>query len=91
MTRGNQREMDRLKAAKKAAAAKKPKESSTSLAKRREGDADILRAKQKACQDPIPLLGGLIPCSRLGYTEERGGESRTRGKDGGERGLKKGI
>lgn len=54
-------------------------------------DADILRAKQKACQDPISLLGGLIPCSRLGYTEERGGESRTRGKDGGERGLKKGI
>ncbi|KAL4065782.1 hypothetical protein V8B97DRAFT_1981932 [Scleroderma yunnanense] len=49
MTRGNQREMDRAKAAKKQAALNKSKqkESNTSLAKRREADADILRAKQK--------------------------------------------
>ncbi|KAF8807173.1 hypothetical protein BYT27DRAFT_7189256 [Phlegmacium glaucopus] len=48
MTRGNQREQDRLKAQKKAAAnAKKPKESATNLAKRKEADAEILRAKQK--------------------------------------------
>ncbi|KAJ6497997.1 hypothetical protein C8R47DRAFT_1194024 [Mycena vitilis] len=50
MTRGNQREQDRLKAAKKLAAnAKKPKESATTLQKRKEADAEILRAKQKAC------------------------------------------
>ncbi|KAJ3753192.1 hypothetical protein EV361DRAFT_948129 [Lentinula raphanica] len=49
MTRGNQREQDRLKAQKKAAAnAKKPKESANTLAKRKEADAEILRAKQKA-------------------------------------------
>ncbi|KAF9263076.1 hypothetical protein L218DRAFT_959607 [Marasmius fiardii PR-910] len=48
MTRGNQRDQDRLKAQKKAAAQKKgPKESATSLAKRKEADADALRAKQK--------------------------------------------
>ncbi|KAJ7674438.1 hypothetical protein B0H17DRAFT_1082012 [Mycena rosella] len=49
MTRGNQREQDRLKAAKKLASTKgKPKESATSLQKRKEADAEILRAKQKA-------------------------------------------
>ncbi|KAJ7480063.1 hypothetical protein B0H11DRAFT_2026384 [Mycena galericulata] len=48
MTRGNQREQDRLKAAKKLAATKgKPKESATNLQKRKEADAEILRAKQK--------------------------------------------
>ncbi|KAI6165367.1 hypothetical protein EDD17DRAFT_223516 [Pisolithus thermaeus] len=53
MTRGNQREMDRAKAAKKQAALNKSKskESNTTLAKRREADAEILRAKQKACQE----------------------------------------
>ncbi|KDR84742.1 hypothetical protein GALMADRAFT_1321377 [Galerina marginata CBS 339.88] len=46
--RGNQRDQDRLKAQKKAAAnAKKPKESAASLAKRKEADAEVLRAKQK--------------------------------------------
>ncbi|KAJ7239001.1 hypothetical protein B0H12DRAFT_1136514 [Mycena haematopus] len=50
MTRGNQRDQDRLKAQKKAAASKtKPKESATTLQKRKEADAEILRAKQKAC------------------------------------------
>ncbi|KAG5654343.1 hypothetical protein H0H81_004297 [Sphagnurus paluster] len=53
MLGGNQREQDRLKAQKKAAAnAKKPKESATNLAKRKEADADILRAKQK--DDHLP-------------------------------------
>ncbi|KAJ7822112.1 hypothetical protein B0H14DRAFT_3732677 [Mycena olivaceomarginata] len=50
MTRGNQRDQDRLKAQKKAAAGKsKPKESATTLQKRKEADAEALRAKQKAC------------------------------------------
>ncbi|KAI6022584.1 hypothetical protein EDC04DRAFT_337099 [Pisolithus marmoratus] len=65
MTRGNQRETDRAKAAKKQAAINKskPKESNASLAKRREADAEILRAKQKACQGSTYsslLLLGLI-------------------------------
>ncbi|KAI9566989.1 hypothetical protein HD554DRAFT_2111812, partial [Boletus coccyginus] len=48
MTRGNQRDMDRARAAKKQAANKsKAKESNTTLAKRKEVDAEILRAKQK--------------------------------------------
>ncbi|TFK38601.1 hypothetical protein BDQ12DRAFT_683040 [Crucibulum laeve] len=47
MTRGNQREQDRLKAQKKLAGQKKPKESAANLAKRKEADAEILRAKQK--------------------------------------------
>ncbi|KAF9529471.1 hypothetical protein CPB83DRAFT_267547 [Crepidotus variabilis] len=48
MTRGNQREQDRLKAQKKAASSQKaPKESAASLAKRKEADAEALRAKQK--------------------------------------------
>ncbi|KAF9652055.1 hypothetical protein BDM02DRAFT_3258750 [Thelephora ganbajun] len=47
MTRGNQREQDRLKAQKKVAAQKKSKESGASLAKRKEADAEILRQKQK--------------------------------------------
>ncbi|KIJ45251.1 hypothetical protein M422DRAFT_251431 [Sphaerobolus stellatus SS14] len=48
MTRGNQREQDRLKAQKKLAAnAKGKKESATSLQKRREADAEALREKQK--------------------------------------------
>ncbi|KAF9560196.1 hypothetical protein CPC08DRAFT_750586 [Agrocybe pediades] len=52
MTRGNQREQDRLKAQKKAAAnAKKPKESATNLAKRKEADAEVLRAKQKKAEE----------------------------------------
>ncbi|KAH7884017.1 hypothetical protein F5I97DRAFT_1634595 [Phlebopus sp. FC_14] len=48
-TGGNQREMDRAKAAKKQAALNKskPKQSNTTLAKRKEADAEILRAKQK--------------------------------------------
>ncbi|KAG6831634.1 hypothetical protein H0H92_008711 [Tricholoma furcatifolium] len=42
MTRGNQRDQDRAKAQKKAAAnAKKPKESATSLAKRKEQYGDL--------------------------------------------------
>ncbi|KAG2050165.1 hypothetical protein BDR06DRAFT_1011486 [Suillus hirtellus] len=47
---GNQRDTDRAKAAKKQAALNKSKakESNTSLAKRKEADAEILRAKQKA-------------------------------------------
>ncbi|PWN49002.1 four F5 protein [Violaceomyces palustris] len=49
MTRGNQREQDRLKAQKKAASqAKGPKESGASLAKRKEADADAVRAKAAA-------------------------------------------
>ncbi|KAF8554571.1 hypothetical protein OG21DRAFT_1484595 [Imleria badia] len=50
MTRGNQRDMARAKAAKKQAALdkSKPKESNTTLAKRKDADAEILRAKQKA-------------------------------------------
>ncbi|KAI0369926.1 hypothetical protein BV20DRAFT_979851 [Pilatotrama ljubarskyi] len=52
MTRGNQREMDRLKAQKKAQqAAKSKKESAASLQQRREKDAAALREKQKA-SDP---------------------------------------
>ncbi|KAG9011931.1 hypothetical protein FRB94_007124 [Tulasnella sp. JGI-2019a] len=47
MTRGNQREQDRQKAQKKLAAQNKPKESGTSLTKRKEADAEALRAKQK--------------------------------------------
>lgn len=48
MTRGNQRETDRLKAQKKATQAKnKPKESASTLQQRREKDAEILRQKQK--------------------------------------------
>ncbi|KAF9785887.1 hypothetical protein BJ322DRAFT_1056800 [Thelephora terrestris] len=48
MTRGNQREQDRQKAQKRAAAAqKKPKESAASLAARKEKDAEVLRQKQK--------------------------------------------
>ncbi|PIL30931.1 hypothetical protein GSI_07100 [Ganoderma sinense ZZ0214-1] len=48
MTRGNQRETDRAKAQKKAAAGKnKPKESATTLQQRREKDAAALREKQK--------------------------------------------
>ncbi|KAF8609373.1 hypothetical protein BDV93DRAFT_602050 [Ceratobasidium sp. AG-I] len=47
MTRGNQREQDRLKAQKKLANQKKPKESAASLQKRRELDADALRQKQQ--------------------------------------------
>ncbi|KIK99214.1 hypothetical protein PAXRUDRAFT_822982 [Paxillus rubicundulus Ve08.2h10] len=44
--------MDRVRAAKKAAQNKsKPKESNTGLAKRKEADAEILRAKQKKNDD----------------------------------------
>ncbi|QRW19565.1 hypothetical protein RhiXN_00971 [Rhizoctonia solani] len=46
MTRGNQRDHDRERAQKKAASQKKPKESGSSLQKRREADADALRQKQ---------------------------------------------
>ncbi|KAK0245474.1 hypothetical protein EDD85DRAFT_19325 [Armillaria nabsnona] len=62
MTRGNQRETDRAKAQKKAAAAaKKPKESASSLAKRKESDAEILRAKQKVTsRDPLSIRPCLI-------------------------------
>lgn len=52
MTRGNQRELDRIRSQKKVAAhAKKPKESNTTLAKRKEADAEILRAKQKKAEE----------------------------------------
>ncbi|KAF9451758.1 hypothetical protein P691DRAFT_662483, partial [Macrolepiota fuliginosa MF-IS2] len=44
---GNQREQDRLRAQKKTANQKKPKESANTLTKRKEADAEILRAKQK--------------------------------------------
>ncbi|KAH9982191.1 hypothetical protein BGW80DRAFT_1262063 [Lactifluus volemus] len=47
---GNQREMDRARAQKKATKSK-PKESNANLAKRRENDAEILRAKQKVRED----------------------------------------
>ncbi|KAH8120722.1 hypothetical protein DFH11DRAFT_1722463 [Phellopilus nigrolimitatus] len=51
MTRGNQREKDRERAAKKVAAnAKKPKESAASLQARKEADANALRDKQKAAE-----------------------------------------
>ncbi|PWN21886.1 four F5 protein [Microstroma glucosiphilum] len=47
MTRGNQRDTDRAKAQKKAAAANKgKKESGVSLTARRERDAQIIRDKQ---------------------------------------------
>lgn len=54
MTRGNQREQDRLKAQKKAAAASKgkPKQSQTSLANRREQDAEIIRQKMAVRTPP---------------------------------------
>ncbi|KAF9457461.1 hypothetical protein BDZ94DRAFT_1273056 [Collybia nuda] len=59
MTRGNQREQDRQKAQKKAAAAKgKPKESAANLAKRKEADAEILRAKQKKKDEEKTAAGG---------------------------------
>ncbi|KAG8949648.1 hypothetical protein FRC04_008394 [Tulasnella sp. 424] len=47
MTRGNQREVAREKNLKKLAQMKKPKESGANLAKRKEADAEALRAKQK--------------------------------------------
>ncbi|KAH9836767.1 uncharacterized protein C8Q71DRAFT_857973 [Rhodofomes roseus] len=47
MTRGNQRELAREKAAKKTAGKSKPKESGTSLQARKERDAEALRQKQK--------------------------------------------
>ncbi|KAG8800810.1 hypothetical protein FRC16_002000 [Serendipita sp. 398] len=56
MTRGNQRETDRAKAQKKAAAQKKgPKESNSSLAKRKEADAAALQAKQKDEWQPLMM------------------------------------
>ncbi|KAG0277985.1 hypothetical protein BGZ95_004978 [Linnemannia exigua] len=49
MTRGNQRDQDRLKAQKKLAAANKGKNTSgVSHTKRAESDAEIMRAKQAA-------------------------------------------
>ncbi|KAN0101033.1 hypothetical protein V8E55_001017, partial [Tylopilus felleus] len=47
MTRGDQRERARERAAKKQATGKKSKEPATSLAKRKEADAEILREKQR--------------------------------------------
>ncbi|PPQ90479.1 hypothetical protein CVT25_014997 [Psilocybe cyanescens] len=76
MTRGNQREQDRLKAQKKIAAnAKKPKESATTLAKRKEAalwadiprpisDADILRAKQKKKEEEKAAAATAGPASK---------------------------
>lgn len=59
MTRGNQREQDRLKAQKKAVAGqKKPKESAATLAKRKEADAEILRAKQKKKEEEKAVAEG---------------------------------
>ncbi|KAF8530944.1 hypothetical protein JB92DRAFT_3105697 [Gautieria morchelliformis] len=53
MTRGNQRDQDRLKAQKKLAAANKgKKESGSSLQKRKEADAEALREKQKVRAEP---------------------------------------
>ncbi|KAH9891253.1 hypothetical protein C8Q73DRAFT_703463 [Cubamyces lactineus] len=58
MTRGNQREMDRLKAQKKMQAnAKKPKESAQSLQARKERDAAALREKQKKKEEEKAALG----------------------------------
>ncbi|KAG0242984.1 hypothetical protein B0O80DRAFT_501072 [Mortierella sp. GBAus27b] len=49
MTRGNQRDMDRAKAQKKAAQQNKSKKTEgVSFAKRAENDAEIMRAKQAA-------------------------------------------
>ncbi|KIY62785.1 hypothetical protein CYLTODRAFT_414497 [Cylindrobasidium torrendii FP15055 ss-10] len=56
---GNQREQDRAKAQKKAAAnAKKPKESASSLAKRKEADAEALKAKQAKKAEEAAKAGG---------------------------------
>ncbi|KAF9928250.1 hypothetical protein BGZ65_006360, partial [Modicella reniformis] len=48
MTRGNQREMDRAKAQKKASSQGKTKKGELPFAKRAENDAEIMRAKQAA-------------------------------------------
>jgi len=58
MTRGNQREQDRLKAQKKLAGQKKPKESAANLTKRKEADAEALRAKQKKKEEEKTAAGG---------------------------------
>ncbi|CAO3687957.1 unnamed protein product [Umbelopsis ramanniana] len=48
MTRGNQREQDRLKAQKKQAKAKSTTLNGQSLKNKQESDADIMRKKQEA-------------------------------------------
>jgi len=56
---GNQRDQDRARAQKKTAANKaKPKESASTLAKRKESDAEILRAKQKKKEEEKAAGGG---------------------------------
>ena len=74
MTRGNQREQDRLKAQKKAASQNKnkPRQSASSLAQRREQDAEIIRKKMEVrrwpiltCRHVIALL--LIPLLLLTF------------------------
>ncbi|KAG9063604.1 hypothetical protein KI688_004489 [Linnemannia hyalina] len=58
MTRGNQRDQDRLKAQKKLAAANKSKNTTgVSHTKRAESDAEIMRAKQ-AAKDAAKNAGG---------------------------------
>ncbi|KAJ7037453.1 hypothetical protein C8F04DRAFT_1257019 [Mycena alexandri] len=67
MTRGNQREQDRLKAAKKLASTKgKPKacESAASLQKRKESDAEILRAKQKKKEEEKAAAAAAAPSGK---------------------------
>lgn len=66
MTRGNQREQDRLKAQKKAAASSKgkPKQSTTSLAQRREQDAEIVRQKMAVrCFSSMPFPPACTRCA----------------------------
>ncbi|KNZ48971.1 hypothetical protein VP01_528g2 [Puccinia sorghi] len=58
MTRGNQREQDRAKAAKKLAELQKSKqkESAASLTRRREEDAQKMREKQAVCSLSLSLF-----------------------------------
>ncbi|KAG0288421.1 hypothetical protein BGZ96_007810 [Linnemannia gamsii] len=59
MTRGNQRDQDRLKAQKKLAAATKGKNTTgVSHTKRAESDAEIMRAKQAAKEAAKNAGGG---------------------------------
>ncbi|KAF8350289.1 hypothetical protein F5887DRAFT_1224568 [Amanita rubescens] len=67
MTRGDQRDRDRQKAQKKAGGQKKPKESASSLAKRKEADAEILRAKQKKKEEMKATCVGRYLFRRADY------------------------
>jgi hypothetical protein len=68
---GNQRETDRLKAQKKAANAKKPKESASSLAKVRSLFSRMLSADASICTSAKGSVS--CPCYRL--IDEAGGPS----------------